>query len=264
MKRRCWQRFRSRRSTTRLTTKWQRADGKKMCCGPYVPPDDISADQFDQAAATVTPLQIATGSSQQIAPEFNVYARRQAEDILHDQGRDGARLVTRGGLKIITTLDLDLLLSIRVCDADLSGAPRRQQSAPQNAAGRSTLSGGACTCRPIQRPLLEDAPDIGQLVLIDVATGEIKSMVGAATTVDAQPGPTLFPFVYFTGFIRSADNAAKMVLDIPRTFPGAAEGLIYTPNNPDGKFRGPLNLRDAMAAGLLPAGRADRPRTGPG
>jgi membrane carboxypeptidase/penicillin-binding protein PbpC len=43
-----------------------------------------------------------------------------------------------------------------------------------------------------------------------------------------------------------------MVLDIPRTFPGAAEGLIYTPQNPDGRFRGPINLRDAMSAGLLP------------
>ena len=28
--------------------------------------------------------------------------------------------------------------------------------------------------------------------------------------------------------------------------------MIYTPANPDGVYRGPMNLRDAMAAGLLP------------
>lgn len=210
---------------------------------------DITAEQFDQAAATVTPIQLASDNAQQIAPEFTVYARRQAEDILQDQGRDGARLVTRGGLKIVTTLDLDLYYqsdcALRTYLARIAG-----DNAPQTA-----LDGQPCQAAlylPSNlTPLAEGVPDSGQLVLIDVATGEIKSMVGGTTTVDKQPGPTLFPFVYFTGFLRT-DNAAKMVLDIPRTFPGAAEGLIYTPNNPDGKFRGPINLRDALAAGLLP------------
>jgi len=55
-------------------------------------------------------LQTATDSTQQIAPEFTVYARRQAEDILQTQGRDGARLVTRGGLKIVTNRQVGLCL----------------------------------------------------------------------------------------------------------------------------------------------------------
>jgi membrane peptidoglycan carboxypeptidase len=211
---------------------------------------NITNEQFDQAAATLTAIQVATDSTQQVAPEFTVYARRQAEDILENQGRDGARLVTRGGLKIITTLDLDLYYqsecTMRTYFARLSG-----ENPPATA-----LDGNPCQAAlylpPDVSPASTDVPDKGRLVLIDVATGEIKSMIGAATAVDEQPGPTLFPFVYFTGFIRSDDNPATMVLDIPQTFPGAAEGLIYTPNNPDGKFRGPLNLRDAMAAGLLP------------
>ena len=212
--------------------------------------DDITAEQFDQAAAMLPPLQTATDSTQQIAPEFTVYARRQAEDILQNQGRDGARMVTRGGLKIVTTLDLDLYYqsecAMRTYLARIAG-----EAAPQTAPDGQPCQ--AALYLPPNTPSLADAaPDSGQLVLMDVATGEIKSMVGATTTVDKQPGPTLFPFVYFTGFIRGSDSAAKMVLDIPSTFPGAAEGLIYTPNNPDGKFRGPLNLRDAMAAGLLP------------
>ena len=88
--------------------------------------------------------------------------------------------------------------------------------------------------------------------MIDALTGEIKTMIGAATKLDAQPGPTLYPFVYFTGFVSARSTPGSMVLDIPRQFPGASENLIYTPNNPDGRFRGPLNLRDAMSAWLLP------------
>jgi len=212
--------------------------------------DDITADQFDQAAATLTPLTITTASGQQIAPEFTVYARRQAEDILRAQGRDGAGLVTRGNLKITTSLDLDLYYQSEC--ALRSYLARLEGAAPPASAGDGQACQAALYLPPDVTALAANAPDQGQLVIIDVATGEIKSMLGAATAVDAQPGPTLFPFVYFTGFIRSSDNAAKMVLDIPRTFPGAAEGLIYTPNNPDGSFRGPVNLRDAMAAGLLP------------
>ncbi|MBZ0290395.1 MAG: transglycosylase domain-containing protein, partial [Anaerolineae bacterium] len=212
--------------------------------------NNITAEQYDQAVAMVTSIQIATGGTQQIAPEFTVYARRQAEDILQNQGHDGARMVTSGGLKIVTTLDLDLYYqsecTMRAYLARIAG-----DDSPQTALDGQPCQ-GALYLPPTAISIAESPPDTGQLVLIDVATGEIKSMIGGTTTVNQQPGPTLFPFVYFTGFIRSADNAAKMVLDIPRTFPGAAEGLIYTPNNADGKFRGPLNLRDAMAAGLLP------------
>jgi membrane carboxypeptidase/penicillin-binding protein PbpC len=43
-----------------------------------------------------------------------------------------------------------------------------------------------------------------------------------------------------------------MLLDIPRRFPGASEGLIYQPANPDASFSGPISLRQAAAQNLLP------------
>ena len=212
---------------------------------------DITADQFETAAATLTPIRIVSDSSQQIASEFTLYARRQAEGILTDQGRNGTQLVARGGLRIITTLDLDLYYqsecTVQTYLARLNGTPP-----PVSASDGSTCQ-AALYLPSDTTPLASDAPDDARLVLIDVATGEIKSMVGAGATTDLQPGVTLFPFVYVTGFLRSQnDTPAKMVLDVPRTFPGAREGLIYTPNNADGRFRGPLNLRDAMSAWLLP------------
>jgi membrane peptidoglycan carboxypeptidase len=211
----------------------------------------ITAGQFDQAASIQTPVQLAIHQEGQIAPEFTAYARRQAQDILDAQGRDGAQLVTRGNLKIITTLDLDLYYqsecALRTQIGRLSG-----QSDPVNA-----LDGNPCQTAVYMPPVsaarpANAVPDTGALVVMDVATGEIKSLVGAATRMAEQPGPTLTPFVYFTGFRSGQYNPARMVLDIPRQFPGAQEGLIYTPTNPDGQFHGPINLRDALSAWLRP------------
>jgi len=211
---------------------------------------EISNEEFELAAIRNTPVQINAGQTPRLAPEFAIYARRQAEDILTASGRDGARLVSRGGLTIITSLDLDLYLqsecALRAHLARLDG----REFAPV------TISGGLCQADAL---LPEDEitvgaspPDDGLLVVIDVETGEIKSMVGAADTIAYQPGPVLHPFVYFEGFRSAEFTPASQVLDIPRNFPGSAEGLIYTPSNADGQFRGPMNLRDAMGAGLLP------------
>ena len=53
-------------------------------------------------------------------------------------------------------------------------------------------------------------------------------------------------------FLRREFTPASMLYDIPRAYPGRAADLIYKPSNPDGRYRGPTLLRDAMAAGLLP------------
>ncbi|MCA0454250.1 MAG: penicillin-binding protein [Chloroflexi bacterium] len=211
---------------------------------------DITSAEFDTAATTQTPILLTLNQPEQIAPEFVAYARRQAQDILNNQGRAGTELVARGGLKIITTLDLDLYYqskcALRIQLARLGGkatSPDADDGKPCHAADYMPVT---------SLPVDGTAPDIGSVVIMDVTTGEIKSIVGPATRLDAQPGPTLYPFVYFTAFVRAQANPATMVLDIPRKFPGAADGLIYTPTNPDGRFRGPVNLRDAMSAWLLP------------
>ena len=100
--------------------------------------------------------------------------------------------------------------------------------------------------------LLPDLPDDVSLVILAAGSGEILSMSGAALDHEKQPGGILQPFVYMEGFLRRIVTPASMVYDLPQVYPGAADGLIYTPANRDGRYRGPLNLRDAMAAGLLP------------
>ncbi len=211
--------------------------------------DKISNLDFDLAVTRQAPVLSAGGQVPAVAPDFAIYARRQAREILDNLGLDGARLVSRGGLKIVTTLDIDLYYQtecvMRTHLARLAGVSNPQPTLA-NTACNSAIYLPTLNAFTLERP-----PDNGQLVVLDVRTGEIKSMIGPVASIAHQPGPTLQPFVYFEGF-RTGDTPADMVLDIPRPLPGAVEGLIYTPANPDNQFRGPINLRDAMSAWLLP------------
>lgn len=220
----------------------------------------ITQDRFEAAANVTTAVLSGAGQAPSIAPDFAIYARRQAEDIL---GPDGADRVARGGLRIITTLDLDLYYqsecALRAHLARLNGTPLES---PQ------TLDGAPCVADqfiPGSAPTLNGRfnpsapPDTGVIVILDPRTGEIRSMVGAGTRTAYQPGPVLYPFIYLDAFTNTGNTStqlytpATMLLDIPRDFPGVQAGLLHIPQNPDGTFMGPLNLRDAMAMGRVPA-----------
>lgn len=206
--------------------------------------EGITQAQYEQAVAVVTAIRPSTDFLPTLAPEYMLFARRQAEQILDAQGRNGTRLVTRGGLRITTTLDVDLYEQAR-CALDTQIA-RLEGTAPA-----ATPCPAAALLPPLQARVTGETPDEGAVAVIDVVTGELRALVGDALTPRYEPGPVLQPFVYLQAFL-GGYTPASMVLDIPTRLPGAQEGLIYTPQNPDGRFRGPLNLRDAMGAGLLP------------
>lgn len=214
----------------------------------------ITASQFEAVAGVQTSIRSSIGEIPLIAPEFVVYARKQAERILTSLGLDGTRLVSRGGLKIITTLDLDLYYQ---ADCTLQTHLTRLRDA-QAGAVETRINTPCVAARylPEEIPATDQSnlPDTGVIVILDPNTGEILAMVGDATKAGYQPSVTLHPLIYLDGFFNPSPNytAATMLLDIPRPFPGAVEGLIYIPTNPDGRFRGPISLRNAMGAGLLP------------
>lgn len=213
----------------------------------------ISQADFDAATAVVTPIRADSGQSPDIAADYSLFARRQAEQILNALGYDGGRMVSRGGLTITTALDLRLQ---RQAECALSGHLA-------NLAGRQpdwrTADGSPCAAQSaLERiaPLAGGAPDTGAIVIVDVQTGALLAMAGPGTRASAQPGQTLAPFVVFEGFRERQQNVqftpASMLLDIPRRFPGASEGLIYQPANADGSYSGPVSLREAVARSLLP------------
>ena len=61
-----------------------------------------------------------------------------------------------------------------------------------------------------------------------------------------QPGSALKPFTYALAF-EEGFTPASVLADIPSSFPTAEEGIVYTPRNYDGRFRGPLLARLALA-----------------
>jgi len=61
-----------------------------------------------------------------------------------------------------------------------------------------------------------------------------------------QPGSTLKPFTYAVAFEKGI-TPATVLADVPSSFPTAEAGVVYTPRNYDGRYRGPLRARAALA-----------------
>jgi penicillin-binding protein 1C len=64
--------------------------------------------------------------------------------------------------------------------------------------------------------------------------------------IPRQPGSALKPFTYALAFEQGVEPATVLP-DIPSSFPTAEAGILYTPRNYDGKYRGPLLARNALA-----------------
>jgi len=156
----------------------------------------------------------------------------------------GNDLVEKGGLKVITTLDYDL-----------------------QAKGEQIVKEGA---------LVNEQAWEGKnasLVAIDPKTGQILTMVGSrdyfdkeidgnfnVTTAMRQPGSSFKPFIYATAFNKGF-TPDTVLFDLPTEFqttcdalgkalPGHNQEDCYMPDNYDGKFRGPMSLRNALAQSI--------------
>jgi penicillin-binding protein 1C len=61
-----------------------------------------------------------------------------------------------------------------------------------------------------------------------------------------QPGSALKPFTYALAF-EQGFTPATVLPDVPLHFPTAEQGVVYSPRNYDGRYRGPLLARAALA-----------------
>ena len=113
-----------------------------------------------------------------------------------------------------------------------------------------------------QRPLLEThgASNVAIVVLDNTTSqwlawegsgnygGERGGTINGPTSL-RQPGSALKPFTYALAF-ESGESPATVLPDVPASFPTAEDGVIYTPRNYDGRFRGPLLARTALAGSI--------------
>ena len=65
-------------------------------------------------------------------------------------------------------------------------------------------------------------------------------------TSPRQPGSALKPFTYAAAF-ESGYQPASVLADVPSQFPTDEPGVLYSPRNYDGQYRGPLLAREALA-----------------
>ncbi len=164
------------------------------------------------------------------APHFVQYVQKILEE------RYGASVLESGGLKVTTTLDLEL--------HDKAQAIVREEISKVEA---QRITNGA-------------------VVIMDPETGEILSMVGSknfndpnydgqvnVATSQRQPGSAFKPIAYVTAF-KKGYTAATMIMDVPTVFPAGANQPDYQPVNYDGKFRGPIQIRYALGNSInIPA-----------
>lgn len=165
------------------------------------------------------------------APHFVTYVRNWLEE------QYGAEAVNHGGMRVVTTLDLDLQEQaeaiIRTRLADLARRTREENAPDYN---------------------VHDAA----LVALEPRTGEILAMVGSADYFDAgiegavnvalsnrQPGSAVKPITYATALTRGL-TPATVFTDVPTTFL-TRENEPYAPQNYDRVWHGPISLRQALA-----------------
>jgi penicillin-binding protein 1C len=65
-------------------------------------------------------------------------------------------------------------------------------------------------------------------------------------TTPRQPGSALKPFTYALAF-ESGRSPATVIADVKSHFPTGEDGVVYSPRNYDGRYRGPMRVRAALA-----------------
>lgn len=186
----------------------------------------IPRSEFREALTVDTLVEITPREEPIIAPHF-VFA---VIDELKKKYSE-AELRTNG-LKIITTLDLDLQKTAEEVVRD--GAAKNLARGAENAA----------------------------LVALDAKTGDVLAMVGSRDYFDQsidgqvnvtlekrQPGSAFKPFAYATAFEKGYQPETP-IDDHQINFGPDGSGRDYIPQNYDGKFHGLLTMRQALAMSL--------------
>ncbi|MBN1994543.1 MAG: transglycosylase domain-containing protein [Anaerolineae bacterium] len=168
-----------------------------------------------------------------VAPHFAVHVRKELERTPGKYNINDLGLIYRGGLKVYTSLDLDLNKKAQEIAANHI----------QELKDNNHNANNAC------------------VVSIRPKTGEILALVGSVDYWDEQndgnvnvctadpgrqPGSSFKPFNYTTLFSQGVYNAATMVMDVRQSFPDDPNPP-YVPENYDREYHGPVRLRNALA-----------------
>jgi 1A family penicillin-binding protein len=186
----------------------------------------ITEEQAKEAKAVDILEKIRPTTENISAPHFVMYVKDYLEKKYGDQA------IEKDGLKVYTTLDWD-----------------KQQI------GEKVVKEGA------ENNLKKYKAENASLVAIDPKTGQILTMVGSKDyfdkTIDGQvniairdlqPGSSFKPYVYLTAFMKGYTPETQL-WDVDTNF-STDDGKEYNPKNYDGKNKGLLQMKNALAMSL--------------
>ena len=189
----------------------------------------ITQDQENEAVSQLPEFKFSGRGVDFKAPHFVMYVKKQLED------KYGESVVEGGGLKVYTTLDLEL-----------------QEKAQQIIADEIAK---------VEAVHITN----GASIVLDPSSGEILAMVGSKNYDDPdydgkvnvtlslrQPGSTIKPVTYLTA-LKKGYTASTVLMDVETVFPVTGQP-DYKPVNYDGKFHGPMQMRYALGNSInIPA-----------
>lgn len=186
----------------------------------------ITNDQYDQAKKEVVVFNTQAQNSIK-APHFVFYVL----DYL--QQKYGEDVMENGGYTITTTIDYDLQKKAEEIVKEQSLSNQKDFKASNSA-----------------------------LLAVDPRNGQIISMVGSrdyfdktidgaynVVTAKRQPGSSFKPFVYATGF-QKGYTPNTILFDVNTEFSTSCSSdpkTCYNPSDFDGKFKGPMTIKSALA-----------------
>ncbi len=189
----------------------------------------ITFEEFKTAWAEAKEIEFTQYRTDIKAPHFVFYVRERLEE------KYGKEFLKNGGLRIYTTLDHDLQTMAEEI-IELKSSHYEETYGAKNVA------------------MVSINPDNGQILAYvggkDYFNVENDGQVDVLTS-RRQPGSSFKPFVYATAF-QEGYTPATVLFDVETDFGGN-----YRPQNFDGKFAGPVSMREALNRSLnIPAVKA--------
>ena len=184
--------------------------------------EDKHLTQEEADKASQEELIFSPQKQNMFAPHFVMYVKEQLVE------KYGEKMVEQGGLRVKTTLDLEIQDFAQAAIATEVGKLKNYR----------VSNGAALVTQP--------------------KTGEILAMVGSkdyfdtesqgnynVTTALRQPGSAIKPINYALAFMNKKITPATVINDVPTCFSVSGQRL-YCPGNYDGQFHGPVQARFAL------------------
>ena len=187
----------------------------------------ISKLAEEQARGELAKIQFAPKDEGIKAPHFVMYVKDQLEQMF------GEALVEGGGLQVVTSLDWKLQ---ELAQASVSEEIAKVESLE--------ITNGAA--------LVEDANNGQILAMVGSKNFFAEDYEGQVNVVlsKRQPGSAIKPVTYLTA-LKKGFTPASVIMDVRTEFPsGSSEEPDYVPENYDGKYHGPLQLRFALGSSI--------------